>query len=318
MNIDPPRFDPDRSRAIQELLIDTVESQHSPEATSLRRPLVRIGIISVAAFALVGALTGGAVASTATTGAQQAAGEATARSAAMQMIAEQDGVALGQPVSRTGTKATIVLAKRPRGANWTVVGVTCLQAGSITTQDSSGSTSGDNCTKSQVNTAGAEGGPANGKLPLVVIVTTDESARFSVWVTWAHVPTFAPSEFEKRELAGKIITRADDLAAFERYSVCMSALGYSLSHTSEAKLTPAYTEPKRSDANGSNQRCYQMQYQAVDRMWQSEVQFGHVAVASITNCLAIRHVTPASTPDARMAQFVVLKKNWQDICNYSG
>src|SRR5580698_2069603 len=118
MNTTPqePQFNQTRSDAIERLLSGTVDS------TPIRRPgrrTVAIGIGSaVAAFALAGALTGGAIASAATPNAQQEAIDNANQAAGVGWVVEQDSTLFGQPFVASGSGTiSVALGERPAGAN---------------------------------------------------------------------------------------------------------------------------------------------------------------------------------------------------------
>jgi len=161
-------------------------------------PYLRIGIISVAAFAVAGALTGAAFASGATVSATQIAGEAAAKGAAEELLLhQQHGTVLGTPIARTGSYVAIQLKHRPNGANGDALGVTCLSTGSYVIEDSLGTRTVGECSAKDVGIATAQSGFESAqflrKLDPVVIVSSKTGARLSVWVSWAHVPILRPS-----------------------------------------------------------------------------------------------------------------------------
>jgi hypothetical protein len=313
-----PKFNQERSDAIEQLLSDTVEATRM--ARPMRRPSRRLIVASIAAFALAGGLTGGAVASAATVSAQQAATEAAVQGAGQEAIAESDGTQLGQAITRSGSSTLIIqLGTAPAGANWIEDSFQCLDRAKFEESVDGKDVGGDDCT-SFIGDPGASADPFTGTGTHTFTVNDPDHARFTVWLAWAKFPTLVASAEENAETADGFVTRAEDLAAYERYGVCMTTLGYPIADESdmESGILPLTNVSTEANASGADNRCYVTQYRDVDQMWQNEVNAGRIAVASIETCLRDENVDPAGTPAARLKQLAALGIGWQDGCTWVG
>jgi hypothetical protein len=266
-----PQFNQTRSDAIERLLSERVE------ATPLRRSPKRtaaIGIGSaVAAFALAGALTGGAIATASAPSAQQQKIDNATQAAGIGWVVEQDARLIGQPftVSGTGT-LTVNLGHRPVGANAVVESSECATPGTFTEGMGGNLTSGRSCDSSNTGIAnvGASDYPVTTNGPHTFSVTTSPGAQYSVWLSWIYYPTLTPSAAVRAAIADGTVTRDEYVAAFNQYLGCMAAAGYTISGYDESAPVIEYWNSEASVASGAENRCYQTQFRAVDSLWQTE------------------------------------------------
>jgi hypothetical protein len=286
-----------------------------------RRISPKLVIAAIAAFAIAGALTGGAVASATSINDEQLATNAALQGASENWISEEDGKLLGLPILRATSGTVIIqLGKAPAGANVIATAFECTDKGKFEMKLDGKFVEGTDCSKSTDGTGnGGLGGPFVGLKDHTLTVTGPPSARFTVWLSWAHTPTLKPSTQQTAELADGVVTRAEDIAAFERYAVCMAALGHSIGNPadSEYNAIPSYGIDDAAVNSGADNRCYVTQYQDVDDAWQAEVEKGTEASYSIRECLTDLGVNPAASTKQEMDQFNSLQKNWQD-CTYVG
>lgn len=286
-----------------------------------RRLPVKLTIAAIATFALAGALTGGAVASATSVSNSQLESQAAATGAATDWIQQQDGVELGAPIVRSAIgPTTLHLAKAPNGANALATSFQCDDKAVFTLKLDGRSVEGTDCTADIGGaSAGSLGGLSANPAAHTISVVAPASAGFTIALVWAHIPKLSPSPQETAELSDGIVTRAEDIAAFERYAVCMAALGHSIGDPvdSEYNITPTYAVDGAGVDSGADNRCYMTQYSAVDVAWQTEVENGSQATRSVRECLISSGVKPATAAKEQMAQFDALGKNWQ-YCNYLG
>jgi len=313
-----PKFNQQRSDAIEHLLSDTVEATRITRQT--RRPSARLVVASIAAFAIAGALTGGAVASAATVSAQQAATSAAVQGAGQENISENDGTMVGDATTRSGSSTLIIqLGTAPAGATAIEDSFQCLDRANFEESVDGKDVGGDECAAS-IGDPGASSSSFAGAGPHTFTVSDPDHARFTVWLAWVKFPTLVPSAQENAETADGFVTRAEDVAAYERYGVCMSALGYPIvdEKDMESGIEPQTTVSNAADASGADNRCYVTQYRAVDVLWQTEVNDGTAAVASVDTCIKDENVDPAGTAAARLKQLSNLGIGWQDGCTWVG
>ncbi len=253
-----------------------------------RRPPLRLIIGSLVAFALAGALTGGAVAQVTTVDPDVSAALAAAEGAAKYEAGTEDGTTLGQPIARTGAgMQTIDLGAMPAGATGLVEGFVCIDAGRfVGFLDSKQYESYPDCEPSSTGAGFVD--VSNGRHHTLTIKGLG-TARFAIWLSWAKVPTLVESGAQKQELSDGIITRDEDVAAFSRYEGCMGALGHPID-VPPTSIVPSYSVDDAAVADGSDNRCYVTEYRGVDEKWQLELQGSQVGVASVAACIATNKI----------------------------
>jgi hypothetical protein len=247
-----------------------------------RRPPLKVVIAGVAAFALAGVLTGAAVATATRVDPELVVAQAGAASVARNYIRTENGVLVGHAVVRSasGTQ-TIDAGERPASATALVEGFGCLDAGHfVALIDSHSFDSFDDCSPGG---SGASLVPVPGAGDHILTLRTQKGVRFAVWLSWARIPTLKESAAQKQALADDVITRDEDLAAFNRFAGCMTALGHPLVGVTTG-LVPGYSEANAALADGTDNRCYTTEYQGVDAKWQTELSEGKVGVASMAAC----------------------------------
>jgi hypothetical protein len=266
-----PQFNQTRSDAIERLLSETVEAapiRRSPKRTAA------IGIGSaVAAFALAGALTGGAVASASAPNAQQQKIDNATQAAGIGWVVEQDARLIGQPFSVAGTGTmTVNLGHRPAGANAVVEASECATPGTFSEGMGGNLTSGRVCDSGNTGIAnvGASDYRVTTSGPHTFSVTTSPGAQYSVWLSWIYYPTLSPSAAVRAAIADGTVTRDEYVAAFNQYLGCMAAAGYTISGYDESAPVIDYWNSEASVASGAENRCYVTQFRAVDSLWQTE------------------------------------------------
>jgi hypothetical protein len=267
-----------------------------------RRPPLKLVIGSLAAFALAGALTGGALATVTRPDPGTLASQAGVAGAGEQMTTQQDGTLIGAPFVRSGSGTIAIdVGKRPAGATGLMEGFECTDPGTFVIQIDTRTVETETCsaTDAPSDSSGELGVQGNGDH--LYTATASGSARFSVWLSWVHIPRFAPSAAEKGELSDGVVTRDEDVAAFNRYEGCMGAFGHPIDVPPTA-VVPSYSVDDSAANDGSDNRCYATEYAAVDSAWQLEVEAGTQGVASIDACLTEANLVPAATPKARLVQ----------------
>jgi hypothetical protein len=253
-----------------------------------RRPPLKLVIGSLAAFALAGALTGGAVAHVSTVDPDVSAAQAAAEGAAKYEVGMEDGTTLGKPVTRTGAGTQVIdVGTAPAGATGLVEGFVCVDAGKfVGFLDSKQYESYTDCEPSSAG-AGFVDVVRAGRHTLTM--KAPDGARFAIWVSWAKVPTLVESGAQKQELSDGLITRDEVVAAFSRYEGCMGALGHPIDMP-PTSIVPSYSVDDSAVADGSDNRCYVTEYRGVDEKWQLELQASKVGVASVAACVASNKV----------------------------
>jgi DNA-directed RNA polymerase specialized sigma24 family protein len=264
------------------------------------RPSRRVVVACVAAFALAGALTGGALAVSAAGKAPSTATEFDVQYAAQRMAAASDGTLLGTPTSvAAGGQLQLPLIDRPSGANNLVIGFECQEAGKFTTRLDSKIVATETCylPPTVSNGVGDDGVTQSPQLKpgdaqrltlptneasAILLTTTDHSTaltfgapgdrQFTVWISWVRIPKLTPSAAEKAELADGVITRAEYLAAFDRLVGCMTASGHPLTDIDESGETVSFSFDSLGDPviDADFNRCFETEDALVREMWLKE------------------------------------------------
>jgi hypothetical protein len=129
----------------------------------------------------------------------------------------------------------------------------------------------------------------------LVSLRTRNGVRFAVWLSWAYIPRFTDSVAQRQELADGVVTRDEDLAAFNRFAGCMAALGHPLVRVTTG-LVPGYSEDAPALTDGVDSRCYSTEYRHVDAQWQIEISDGKVGAMSAAACPSPDQTVPSSSP----------------------
>ena len=263
------------------------------------RPSRRVVVAAIAAFALAGALTGGALAVSATNKPPSTATEFDVQYAAQRAAIASGGTLLGTPISTAaGGQLQLPLIDRPSAANNLVIGFECQDAGNFTIRLDSKIVATETCFLPPTVSNGLGDGGVTQSPPLkpggvervtlptgeasaILLASTDHSTaltfsapgnpQFAVWISWVHIPKITASAAERAELADGVITRAEYLAAFNRVVGCMSALGHPLADVDESGETVSFSfDPGDPAIDADFNRCFQTEDALVREMWLKE------------------------------------------------
>jgi hypothetical protein len=251
--------------------------------TNLRvRPATRTVVAAIAAFALAGALSGGAVSAIAGTLGNQSSEIDSARSM-VQSVVGTHGQLLGTPLSYSGHGSTVLdLGSAPATANGIAIAVDCIdRAPLFVTVDSADVSAGD-CE----GTSGQEVVASAADKHLIKI-TSPGSNRYAVYASWVKEPPLpGPSAAQTAALSDGKVTRAEYLAAFNRYAGCMTAAGYPLQAVPDDYVYYPYAITDNAVSSGADARCYASEFKQVDSTWQIYVQ------DTVAACLVAGGVSP--------------------------
>jgi hypothetical protein len=265
-----------------------------------RRPPLKLVIGSLVVFAVAGALTGGALVTTSKPDPAVVVAQNSAEVTGTILARQSDGTLIGQPFTRTGRGTQqIELGVRPPGATAVVEGFDCIDPGAYV-----GLLDSKRYEKYPACEPGGSSGtftPVSGSGEHVLTVQTANTNRFAIWLSWVHIPTWAKSAAQTRELADGTITRDEDVAAVNRYAGCMGALGDSI-YVSTDYATPYYAVSDLAYQDGTNTRCYNTEFAAVDEKWQIELETTNIGQRSLDQCLLNEGVTPPATAQQRFVE----------------
>jgi hypothetical protein len=297
----------DRSRTFRAALVSTA----TLGPYRRRRPPFRLVIGAIAAFAVAGALTGAAVATTTAAPDRAITRDLADAQAAGTVFAHSLGAKLvGTPFSVAGRGSQkIDLGARPTGATAIVDDFQCLDTGTFTRSLDGRKYAED------LACAGRSGGgdvvPVTGSGSHTLSVSTRGSARFVIWASWVSVTPLARSAAQESDLADGVVTRDEDVAAFARFEGCMDALGHGIDYP-VTKVVPFYSTGGREISDGTANRCYVTEYAGVDERWQLQLRQTSTGEKSIDACLRAKGVDPSASPAARSEQLFTLGLNAGD------
>lgn len=271
MKPDSTTTTPARNSALRAELVALASESEAPRR--LRYPVGRVALGSMAAFALAGATTGGAVAAT---GVFTPTGEVAAVEVVMEDMREvyfPGTEFFGAPLIITGSGTTIVdLGDRPEGATSLALRVGCLDPGryDITLDDQPDGWV--QCDDEDL----AQGPPVGGfstQYDLdeqdleTVTVAGDGGDRYVIWVSWAALPERASvSAVQQEALADGEVTRAEYEAGLDRYVKCMADLGWSVGVIDrDAEVIDYRIE---AIAGADDALCYVAEFEQIDMAWQ--------------------------------------------------
>lgn len=255
-----------RDQALRRMLVATADSAPTPAP-----PRWRVAVASVSAFALAGALTGGALATVGAPSTETSAFDAPLEIATPPIL-EDDAQILGTPFYVTGREPALVdLGPAPEGANALAIAIYCLDVGSYEVALDGRFELGMGCTpESGRPITGGGGGvvPFDGAAPRELSVDL-ESGGYAVWAAWVDQPADAePSAAQLEALADGVVTRDEYLAGFDRYVACMAELGFEVYGGDRGQEILSYAIPGNAGESGAANRCYEAEFYQVDSAWQ--------------------------------------------------
>ncbi len=288
-----------RDDELRRALVATVDL--APFARTARA--ARTIVTAIAVFALAGALTGGAIAVAATTKAPGTAAAFDLQTEGQQRLIIEDATLVDKPIARSGVgDLTVPLGVAPGDATGLVIAFECADGGDYTTSldskvvvntkchvppkaalglDTSSGVSGDGFAASDgvyavstgTLTASSEVLTTKSKGRHTLRITAPRGARYSLWIAWAALPSLLESAAQKADLIDGTVTRAEYLAAYNRFAGCMAALGYPLPNSSQdATVIPIHFPDPNTNPRGAGvgERCYQTELGLVAHQWEFE------------------------------------------------
>ncbi len=309
-----------RTQALREALVATATASGYSQ-----RPRIRTtAITAVSAFALAGALTGGAISSAALTNAAPPSGQEQ-RLVVAAASSNVDGTFLGSPLSLTGQgDKTVDLGKRPSQANALIVSFWCLDSGEYVVAANSFPSHSLECSSSKTAFPSTSeptsfGVPYSESASRTWSVSTASSHRWAVWISWTNLPSQTRESVQQRaEVADGVVTRQEYLDAYSRYQGCLSQAGYpSLQVIGSQTFLDTGTSGAAATADD---RCYTRELQDVDTLWQSQnpqVAEGYSPTV-MSYCLTELGQTPAATPEGMLDQLNKLRIDPVDCTQVRG
>ena len=193
-------------RLLRRLLVATVDSGPAPVRPNW------VGRRIVGAFALAGALTGGALATVGASPAHNQQFDAPLEISTPPILDDDVGI-LGTPFYVTGREPAVVdLGAAPAGANGLAIAIYCLDVGSYRVDLDGRFHMGMTCTPEdgdRARAAEAESCRSTAQ-PRAKLSIDLDSGGYAVWAAWVDQPADAePSALQQEALADGIVTREE-------------------------------------------------------------------------------------------------------------
>lgn len=257
----------DRTSQLRAALVSAVDAT----PTQQRLPARRIAVAAIAAFALAGAATGGAVAAT-RAGSGEPTPERVQISADLgkQTVVGTHADLFGDPFILLGQGTTVIdLGEIPAGATALALSMDCVDTGDYTTTIDETVIGTEWCSDESIAQIGGGGGQmlvaGGGKHTL----TIDGPGRYIVWAQWSAEHPVPPSSAAQTEaMEDGVVTREEYVAGFDRYNACMVGAGYYVDGGNRDALIIAGSIPAASVDDGTDRLCYEPEFQDIDMAWQ--------------------------------------------------
>ena len=268
------------------------------EAASLTPPR-RVGprvIAAVAAFALAGGLTGGAVAIATAQGAIDEQEIADSGMISRHNTLDTHAVLIGSDyvVAGSGT-TTINVGTMPDGATGLGVAIDCV--GDLTYDLSVDGV--------WIWGGGCDGEPESvggtGSIEKVAgdgahTVTVSGTGSYILWAGWAKEdPTPAPSVEQQAAMADGVVTKEEYVAGFYRYAACIEENGWQISYVDTGSTFIGYTLSGKIDMVAENAQCYVPLFAEIDTAWMLANQDDTFGTIQLQACLRNHGIIPSES-----------------------
>ncbi len=243
-------------------------------------------IASIGAFALAGALTGGAVSAVALTRADSGPSELYRQ--ALSYVGQ--GTAYGAPFEFEGSgDAAVALGVAPPGATEVMLVIDCRKGADIDVRI-------DGVLNQYGECSGSGGGPLTvpGRGAHTLTVAAKDARHYGVLALWMKEAPLPPrSAAQLAALADGVVTHDEYIAGYNRFAGCLTAEGYPMEPTDPAYLETYGAVVSEAVDSGADERCYRSEFDQIDSDWQIHVD------AVLDSCLAANGVVV--TPDWNVA-----------------
>jgi hypothetical protein len=219
-------------------------------------------------------------------------------------VARPNSVPHGQPfyVSGTGT-SRVAVGTTPAGATALAIRNGCSSLGKVSISIDDEVVGGFDCTADSSPIGG--GGPitAKGQGPHTVTFTSTDNASYEAWMVWVTLPPLpTSSSMQDAEMADGTVTRAEYLAAFNRYVGCMNGAGYDIIGADTNALIIDFSITAAAVDSGVDEFCYGTQFGDVDAAWQVQNEDSSQTAQFVHDCLIANGISPAKKLTDALAQ----------------
>lgn len=255
---------PDRNAALRQLLVSTATESTNTD----RRPTRKTALAAIGAFALAGALTGGAISTVAVTANSQPDPTSNAQFNAAQAIGTHARL-IGTPSRYYGTGDTVVLlGTQPHTATGIVLAFDCIEPATVTVVVDSSVRQDGHC-----DGGGTEILPLTSGESHRITVRSSDSNKYALFAAWVNEPPLPPSSAaQTAAMADGVVTQTEYIAAFNRFAGCSTAGGYPLAAITAAYVWYPYAVVDGAVSSGVDARCYASEFKQIDMAWQQSVR----------------------------------------------
>jgi hypothetical protein len=257
----------DRTAELRAALVTTVDA--APHQQRLLRR--RIAIAAIAAFALAGATTGGAVASTFSPddGPTDDRVQLSGRLAEASIVGTHADL-FGDPFTFLAQGTTVIdLGDMPDGATSLALSMDCVDPGDYSSTIDDRLISTESCTDDSIAQIGGGGGQIGVTGGGAHTLTISGPGRYIIWAQWSAEHPVPPTSVAQAEaMEDGTVTREEYVAGFDRFVACMTGAGYHVDGGNRDATFISYAIPAESVDDGTDRRCYEPEYMLIDMAWQ--------------------------------------------------
>jgi hypothetical protein len=264
----------ERDEQLRRLLVATATAA---AVTAPKRSCTLIS--SIVAFAVAGAVTGGAISAAALSSDQPSTPTPTPTSISIEEMTEQivhdDTQLFGTPFIIRSTGVTeIDLGPAPAGATSIALAFHCLSAGTFEYTLDGKPIGSSRCTDNDTRYTNGGGflqpSEANDH---TLRISTGAERSYVIWASWAApAPKSPPSAAQQEAITDGVATEAEYRAGFDRYSECMSDAGYPVVFIDQTGTIIQYSNRMEAVTSGHEARCYASEFEQLDTAWQLEAR----------------------------------------------
>lgn len=292
----------DRTSELRHALVTTVDATVNQH----RMPRRYVAIAAIAAFALAGAATGGAVAAT-FTGTDDPTEERVQLSGRLgqEIIVGTHADLFGDPINFLGQGTTVVdLGEMPVGATTLAFSMDCVDPGEYATSIDDRPIGTEQCTADSIAQVGGGGGQLGVDGSGAHTLTISGPGRYIIWAQWSAEHPVPPSSAAQTEaMADGVVTREEYVAGWDRYNACLNGAGYYI--VGGDREAPFMTGgiPSAAVDDGTDRRCYEPEYMLIDMNWQLAREDESESTEYLRECLREFGIEPAYKTEAVVQQF---------------
>jgi hypothetical protein len=282
----------DRTTQLRHALVVTAEAA---SFTPRRRVGPRV-VAAIAAFALAGGLTGGAVAIAAAQGAIDQQEVADSGMISRHNTLDTHAVLIGSDyvVAGSGT-TTINVGVMPDGATGLGVAVDCVDEGTYDLSIDGAWVWGGSCDGAQ-EALGSTGSIEKVGGDGTHVFSVSGTGAYILWAGWAKEdPAPGPSAELQSAMADGVVTKEEYVAGFYRYASCVEDHGWQISYVDDGSTFIGYSLVGDIDAVSEYTQCYLPLFGDIDNAWTLANPDDSFTTIQLQACLRNHGIIPSES-----------------------